>query len=153
MRSSALFDVLVGLHIAAALLGFGSVALTGVYGFGGRHFGDDERREEAARYFAAPARLEWLILAVPFLGAAALAVEPRGAGVGQLWAGLAGIVWLVAAGTLLGVIRPGERAVRAAIAAGDDRTATQAASRLGWAGVVTDVAFGVALGLMIWQPH
>ncbi|MST34889.1 hypothetical protein GHK86_19450, partial [Acidimicrobiaceae bacterium USS-CC1] len=57
MPARVVFDVLLGLHVTCALVGFGSVALTGVYGFlvsGG--VGEDDVR----RYFASPSRLEWL---------------------------------------------------------------------------------------------
>lgn len=145
-----MFPALVALHVACALVGFGSVAFSGVYGFAARRA---PLAEEPRRYFARPSRAAWLLLAVPFLGAGALAAEPHGHGVGQLWAGLAAGVWLVAAVTLLAVVQPCERAIRAAQASGDGDDAARAAARLGWAGVGTDLAFAVALGLMIWQPR
>ncbi|MHB1930277.1 MAG: hypothetical protein ACYCUG_12805 [Acidimicrobiales bacterium] len=149
-HDARVFTALVALHVICALVGFGSVAFSGVYGFAA---GRSPLGEETTRYFSRPSRAEWLLLAVPFLGLAALAAEPHGHGVAQLWAGLAAGVWLAAAGTLLGVVRPAERAIRDSQAAGDAAGVGRTAARLGWAGVGTDIAFAVALGLMIWQPR
>ena len=162
---AALFDALVALHVASALIGFGAVAFSGVYGFvAGRVAAGRPGREEAQRYFASSSPAEWLLLPVPFLGVGALAAHPHGHGVAQLWAGLAAGVWLVAAVTLLAVVRPAERAIRAGMTGsgplGSAGTAgavgaavSRAASRLGWAAVGTDIGFTVALMLMIWQPR
>lgn len=148
-----LYVALVVLHVLCAVVGFGSLAISGVYGFGSRRPAGPEAVAEAGRYFASPGRLELLVVPVPFLGAAALAVQPGGRGVFQLWSGLAGAVWLVAAVVLFGVVRPSERRMRGGLAA-DDRAATAAAgSRLGWASVATDVAFAVGFFLMIFQPR
>jgi len=151
--SQTLFDVLIGLHVTCAIVGFGSVAITGTYGFTSRHPGDSRTLEEAGRYFRSPGRLELLVLAVPFLGAAALAVGPHTGGVVQLWTVLAASVWLVASIALLGVVRPAERRIRLALSEADRPTLAVSAGRLGWATVVTDVCFTAALILMIFQPH
>jgi hypothetical protein len=148
----AAFDTLVVVHALCAVVGFGAVGISGVYGFGARRLAGSRAVEEARRYFESPGRLELLILAVPFLGAAALAVQPGGRGVAQLWSGLAAGVWLVAAALLLAVVRPAERAVRAGLAAGGDRVAA-AGGRLGWASVASDLAFFAAFVLMVAQPH
>ena len=149
MAAETAFWVLVGLHVTCALVGFGSVAFSGVYGFLAAGGGSES---EVRRYFAAPPRLDWLLLAVPFLGAAALAVHPHGRGVVQLWSVLAAGVWLVAATLLLGVVRPAERSLRAAGAEGS-RPDPVVGRRLGWAGVGSDVAFTVAFFIMVIQPR
>jgi hypothetical protein len=149
------YDVLVAAHVVCAVIGFGALAISGVYGFTSRTPSGPGAVDEARRYFRAPGRVEWLVLAVPFLGVGALAVQPGGRGVGQLWAGLAVVVWLGAATVLIKVVRPAEARLRVALAGADpDRTELAAAGhRLGWAGVVTDLAFFVALMLMIFQPR
>ncbi len=148
---TAVFDVLVGLHIACALVGFVTVGISGVYGFNAAGAGAARQDEELRRYFARPGKGELALLAVPFLGAAALAVQPHGRGVVQLWTGLAATVWLVASALLVGVIRPAERRLAAATAAGD--VPCPAGAVLGWGGVLTDLLFVAALALMVWQPH
>lgn len=149
MSAETVFWVLVGLHVSCAVVGFASVAFSGVYGFIAAGGGSEE---EVRRYFAVPSRLEWLVLAVPFLGAGALAVHPHGRGVVQLWSMLAAGVWLVAATLLLAVVRPAERSLRTTTSQGHSPD-PGVGRRLGWAGVGSDVAFSVAFFLMIIQPR
>jgi uncharacterized membrane protein len=153
--SHGLFDVLVVLHVICAVVGFGSLALSGVYGFTSRHPAGPEAVEEARRYFRSPGRLELAVLAVPVFGVAALGVQPGGGGLGQLWALLALGIWLTVTIVLIGVIRPAEARLRAVLVAPspDEVAMATAAGRLGWASVVTDLGFFVALMLMILQPR
>jgi uncharacterized membrane protein len=160
-----LYDALVVVHVACALVGFGSVAISGVYGFTTRRPAGPESVAEARRYFSSPGRLEWLVAVVPVPGVAALAVQPGGRGVGQLWALLALLIWAGAAALLLGVVRPAEARLRAALGAvpadavgsgsatADPAELAAGGHRLGWASVGSDLAFFVALLLMIFQPH
>jgi uncharacterized membrane protein len=144
------FDVLVGLHVVSAVVGFGAVAITGVYGAGAARPSRPGAAEETARYFRSPGWAEWLVLAVPFLGAAALGFRPKGADFGQVWVVAAAVIWAAAAALLLGVVRPAERQIRAAVAAGT--TAIPAGRRLMGATVASDLLFVAALVLMIGQP-
>jgi hypothetical protein len=107
--------------------------------------------------------LEWLVLVVPFLGAAALGARPHGSDFGAVWVLSAAAVWLVAAALLLAVVRPAERQIRAAVAAGETGGAgntsgagntdvAPAGRRLMWAAAGCDVLFMVALILMVYQP-
>lgn len=145
-----LYDALVALHVLAAVVGFGAVGLSGVYGGTARHVDRPEAGEEAARYFRAPGRAEWLVLAVPFLGAAALAFRPEGADFGAVWVVSGAVVWLAAAALLLGVVRPEEGRIRAA--AGGRNGVAASGRRLMWAGAISDLLFVVALVLMVGQP-
>ena len=144
-----LYDVLVALHVVSAVVGFGAVALSGVYGATARHIDRPEAREESARYFRSPGRAEWLLLAVPFLGAAALGARPEGTDFGAVWVITAAVVWLGAAVLFLGVVRPAQRQIRAA---GGSAPAAAAGRRLMWGALASDVLFVVALVLMIGQP-
>ena len=169
----ALYDTLVALHVVSALVGFGSVALSGLYGATARHPDRPGAAEEAGRYFRSPGRAEWLVLIVPFLGVGALALRPSGADFADTWVISASIIWLAAAALLLGVIRPAECRLRAAIA--DDRAPSSMAEggpgadlapfqltpapavagagrRLMWASIGSDLLFVAALVLMIGQP-
>ncbi len=144
------FDVLVGLHVVSAVVGFGAVAITGVYGAGAARPKRPGAPEETARYFRSRGWAEWLVLAVPFLGAAALGLRPQGADFGQAWVVAATVIWVAAAALLVGVVRPAERQIRAAIAGGG--TAIPAGRRLVWAAAASDVLFVAALVLMVGQP-
>lgn len=150
---ATIFDVLVALHVASAVIGFGSVAISGVYGGMARRLGSGEGGragpvEEVARYFRSRGWPELLILAVPVFGAAALGFRPDGSDFGAFWVDAGFVIWLVAAGLLLAVVRPAEDRIRAA-RAGDTAAAGRA---LMWAAAGCNVLFVVALALMVTQP-
>ena len=153
-RSAAVYDALVAAHVVCAVVGFGSVALSGVYGGLARRVAGDPRsaggepaeREEASRYFDSPGWAEWLVLPVPCLGAAALAVNPRKGDFGDAWVVGGIIAWVVAAVLLVQVVRPAEARIRKGVAA------LQSGRRLMWASVASDVLFVAALALMVTQP-
>jgi hypothetical protein len=156
----ALYDLLVGLHVIAALVGFGAVALSGYYGSTARHLERRGALEELHRYFRRPPRAEVALLAVPFLGGAALAVQPGGRGVGQVWAEAALALWFVAAIAFIRVVRPAELALVEVTRTGEAEmdsaaktVAHQAGTRLTRAAALCDVVFAAALALMIFQPR
>jgi hypothetical protein len=151
------YDVLVALHVAAAVVGFGSVAMSGVYGGSARRADREEAMEELRRYFGPPGRLELLIAVVPFLGAAALAVGPGTSHFGQAWVAVGIALWLVAAGLLFGVVRPAEATLRRTIKAappvdGPGHGLRSAGVRLQWAAAASDLIFLVALVVMVIKP-
>jgi uncharacterized membrane protein len=161
-RTDAAYATLLTLHVVCAVVGFGAVAISGVYGATARHPDREEAREETRRYFRSSGTAEWLVLVVPFLGAGALSLRPGGADFGDAWVVAASLVWLAAAVLLLGVIRPAERRIRVAVqalpavAAGTpDRQRAEtarAARRLMWAALACDALFLVALVLMVYRP-
>jgi hypothetical protein len=136
--SSALFGVLVVLHVAAALTGFASIGLAGTYAARAAHFlgregpggeavpeagpvvGETETpeavAEELVRYFRRPAALWWALLAVPWLGLGALASDPGGGGLVRVWTVSAFAVWLLAGGLAGSVVVPALRRVGTAVA-------------------------------------
>lgn len=198
----AAYDVLVGLHVAAALVGFGSVALSGVYGVNARRAGDvrsgrqpaawehtagavtapadlpdtdlpDTEMEELRRYFGSAGRLEWALLAVPVFGILAVLVGPGSGALAQVWVGLGFGLWVLAAGLLLGVVRPAEARLRQAVAAPAPAPAQPPAApaapaqppaptpapvlvrsgrALAWASAACDGLFVVALLVMVIKP-
>lgn len=150
----AAYDVLVGLHVLCAVIGFGAVAVSGAYGAIGRHAGSGRTRhqttEEVRRYFSSPSSLEYLLLVAPVFGVAAMAVRPGGSEFGHFWAVAGVVIWVAAGGLLTAVVRPAERRIRAA---GDDLPSVAGeARRLMWAAAASDVLFVVALFLMVTQP-
>jgi hypothetical protein len=150
----AAYDVLVGLHVLSAVIGFGAVAISGAYGAVGRNAGRPGARAQAAeevqRYFSSGSAIEYLVLVAPLFGVAAMSVRPGGSEFGQLWvvAGLA--IWVLAGGLLTAVVRPAERRIRAAGA--DVAAAVEDARRLTWAAAASDLLFVAALLLMVTQP-
>lgn len=160
----AAYDILVGLHVVCVVVGFGSVAISGAYGAIGRHAGRRPLRPETAvelrRFFATDSKLEYLLVAGPLFGVAAMAVRPGGSEFGAVW-GVAGVViWLVASALLLGVVRPTTQEIRVAgSAAADDDQAGESARlgaacrRLALAAGASDVLFVLALLMMVTQPR
>ncbi len=155
----------------SAVIGFGAVALSGLYGATASHPDRSGATEEAGRYFRSSGRAEWLVLIVPFLGAAALGLRPSGVDFGATWVIAASLLWLAAAALLLGVVRPAERRIRAAFALDQSSAAVEgpragsapargdAASDLAgagrllmWAAIGSDLLFVAALVFMIGQP-
>jgi hypothetical protein len=117
--NKAAYDVFIGLHVAAVLVGFGAVAMNGAYGGNARKAGvdgpvGDTAMEELRRYFGPPGRAELVICVVPFLGVAALAVKPGPSDFGQIWVGTGVALWVVATVLLFGVVRPAESVLRRA---------------------------------------
>ena len=151
----ALYDVLVALHVVCAVAGFGAVAVSGAYGAIGRRARDRSGIEEVRRFFSSRSWVAHLLLVAPVFGVAAMAVRPGGSEFGALWAIAGFVIWVAAGALLLGVVRPAEGAVRAAVApepAGPAGSLSVAATRLMWAGAASDVLFVVALLLMVTQP-
>jgi undecaprenyl pyrophosphate phosphatase UppP len=140
--------VLVALHVICAVVGFGSVAITGMYGAGARHPERFEDEEETARYFRSRGWPELLILAVPVFGAGALAQKWGDHAFTRVWVVAGILIWAAASGLLLGVVRPCERRIRA----GTQPAASRAGSQLMWAAVGCDVLFVAALVFMVAQP-
>ena len=141
--SSGPYDALLALHVVCAVVGFGAVAISGVYGALARK---PSNAAETARYFAAGGLAEWLVLPVPFFGLAALLVDHRSRDLSDLWVVGGGALWIAAAAVLLVVVRPAEKRLRR----GEE---TAAAGRsLMLAGTASDVLFVAALALMVTQP-
>ena len=146
---AGIFDVLLVLHVVCAVVGFGSVAISGVYGAAIRHPDQRASREETTRYFHSRGWAELLILAVPVFGVAALALRPSGADFGDVWV-IAGLVmWMAAAVALIVVVRPAEKVIRGSPSG---PALGVAGRRLMWASAACDVLFVGAFALMVTQP-
>ncbi|MCL2393657.1 MAG: hypothetical protein FWC87_03125 [Acidimicrobiaceae bacterium] len=180
MADGAAYDVFVALHVTSAVIGFGAVALSGVYGGGARHPDSETAAEEVRRYFRAPRRAELALLVVPVFGAAAIAVGPGGGAFGEAWVDVGLGLWLVAAALLLGIVRPAGAVLRrASLAAeasggaevpggpctpgsagapggpdpgGSDPALPASGRRLLWASAASDLIFVVALVIMVIKP-
>ncbi|MDQ2726309.1 MAG: hypothetical protein M3Y91_00215 [Actinomycetota bacterium] len=167
------YVALVVLHAVVAIIAFGAIAVSGVYGSTARRLSRAATIEELRRYFAKPLRTEWAVLAVAPLGAVALLVDPHGSGLGQIWVGAALLLWILASLVWLALVRPAEIAIGGAVTGGRRRVETDAdggrtagespeatgaltvsvhGRRLARAGAVTDIVFVLALALMVFQP-
>ena len=154
-----MYDALIAAHVVCAVVGFGAVALSGVYGgLVGRPGTQGDRGalhgrraegppEEVSRYFASRGWAEWLIVPVPFLGAAALAVRPSKGDFAEVWVVGGIVIWTLAVVLLLLVVRPAEASIRR------EEPALRAGRRLMWSSVASDLLFVAALALMVTQPR
>ncbi len=148
------YDVLVILHVASAIVGFGAVAISGIYGGGVRRVDRPGARDEARRFFSSPGAAEWAVLAVPVFGLAALALRPGPSQATRLWVPAALAVWLVAAVVLVVVVRPAEARIRVGLGDpdSDPDKLRQAGRTLARGAAACDLAFVVAFFLMIFRP-
>ncbi len=174
------FDVLVGIHVVVAIVGFGSVALSGIYGGLATRAGRPGAHEEIRRYFASPGRLELLVVVAPLIGVAAVASEPGASRFGQAWVAVALVLWVLGSVLLFGVVRPAEAVLRSTVSAdavGEDGAGQggagqggdgqggnspwpieradalrRAGVRLRWGAASSDLVFLVALVVMVIRP-
>jgi uncharacterized membrane protein len=152
------YSVLLVVHVAAAVVGFGALATTGLQAARARRGPGAPGAEGVRRYFQPgvnwPARA---VYAVPVLGFA-LAADSHGAvmiGDGWVVAGL--VLWLAAAVVAEAVVWPGERRIQAIVSIqwGDpalraelDRTCRQVAA----ASAVLAGVFVAAVVIMVAKP-
>ena len=142
--SSGLYDALVALHVLCAVVGFGAVAIAGVYGGLARN---PSNAAETGRYFASRSVAEWLILPVPFLGLGALLVDHRAGDLTDVWVLGGSAAWIAATALLVLAVRPAEKRLR------DSSYDADAGRALVFAAIASDVLFVVALALMVTQPR
>lgn len=145
-----LYDILIVLHVASAVAGFGALALTG-WNAGPR--GASEQQLERLRRFFRPGR-NWparSILLVPLFGGALLAAG-HGQDVGKAfpWIGLG--LWTVAASIASAAVWPDERRLQQLVAAGQAQQAGPLRARIRAAALATSVLFLAAAVVMIVQP-
>ena len=142
-----IYRLVLLLHIAAVVVGFGGIALNGLYGAQARQRGGAEGAAIGDANRAVTRGAASFVYLVPLFGIALVLLSDGIWGFDQLWISLSFLLYLVAAGLLGAVVVPTQR--RIGSASGDlDRlharlTAATAAVNL----------LGVALlALMIWKP-
>lgn len=156
---SVLYQIVLLLHIGAAIVGFGGVIAHGAYharafrspaGAGGIVL-------DAARSGAKIA--EYAIYAVLPLGIVLIAISDDQFGYGDPWVSASFVVWFALIGASHGAVRPAVAALaeRASVMPADttldtDPDATAAARKLMIGEAATQLLLVVALVLMIWKP-
>lgn len=131
---SPLYDLLLVLHVAVGLIGFGGCAVTGYYAALGRQLleprelgsargsesgvtaAEWRRRWGLVETYFRPATnwIERLVLLVPLFGLGMLALGDH-RGFDQLWPWIGLTLWVVAVGAASGLLWPGERQIQAAL--------------------------------------
>jgi hypothetical protein len=166
--NSPLYDVVLALHVAAGLAGFGALGFTGRYAAALRRGPRGAEADRVRRYFRPG--VNWAsraLLLVPLLGGSLLAIgHGRDVGRPYPWIGLA--IWVAATGVASAVVWPGERRIQQTLAAesasqaAGTRAATGAEAggsamaalcgRVERAAGVTSLLFVAAVVVMIVQP-
>jgi uncharacterized membrane protein len=154
-----LYRIILLLHIAAAIVGFGGIITHGAYharAFRGQ-------AGEAATILGATRSVgkiaEYAIYAVLPLGIVLIAVSDSAFGFGDPWVSASFVVWFLIVGATHGLVRPAVRTLngRAAELGGvtvlsTDTDAAGAARKLMIGEAAVQLLLVVALVLMIWQP-
>jgi hypothetical protein len=160
--------LLVVAHVLCALGGYGSIAMSGVYGALGRDPAKPGALEDLGRFFGPSSRVVLLMVPVPFLGGLALVVQHGSSALQRPWAGAAFGLWALSLVVTLKWIRPAWRVIgdltsgRLGAGAGVDESPEgpepdlallgAACRRMELTAGICDVVFVVALVLMIFQP-
>lgn len=135
------------LHIAAVVVGFGAIGLNGVYARQARQRGGAEGAAIAEATRAVTRTAASSMYAVPFLGIALVLLSDGTWGFDQAWISLSLLLYLVAAGLLGAVVIPSQKRISAA---GGD--ANRLEGKVAAATAAINLLVVVLIGLMIWKP-
>ena len=145
------YVVLLLAHATAALIGFGSVALSGYYANRLEAAG-----EEAERFFSSKRTISrYMVWATGVLGVVLLVLNHRSARMASYpWLRIVVVDYVLAAAFVAMAIWPLEARIRKALAAGGEGLpkARAAAASLVKRSLVSDLALALAAVLMVTQP-
>jgi uncharacterized membrane protein len=154
---SALFQILLLLHIAAAIVGFGGVITHGAYN--ARAF--QSSGTDAVPVLEATKKVtniaHYGIYATLVFGVLLISVSSGDIGWGEAWISSAFVLWILIVGVAHGLVRPAVAALtdRATEVGGalmaDDSEAMALAKKLALGEGLTQVLLAVALVAMVWQ--
>lgn len=152
------YSVLLVLHVAAAVVGFGALAVTGVQAARLRRRLDGPALDNIGRYFRPgvnwPARS---LYAVPVLGFALLADSGGAFDAGDRWVVAGLVLWALSALAAEVVVWPGERRIQAWFTEGRDDPAAGAlldrlCAQVAFSSAVLAVLFVAAMVVMVSKP-
>ena len=156
---STLYRIVLLLHIAASIVGFGGVIAHSAYNakaFAGTA-GDARVLLRTTQMVTSLAH--YAIYGVFVLGILLIALSDGGIGFGDPWISGSFLVWFLLVGVAHGLVRPAVRDLESAAEALDsdarmteDPTVVGLAKKLALGEGLTQVLLVVALVLMIWQP-
>jgi hypothetical protein len=156
------YDVLVGLHVLSAVVGFGSVAASGAYAARARAAGDPRRVAALLRYFHPGTNwAERSLLLTPAFGGIVLWVGDRGAASDAWpWIGLG--CWVLAAAIASARCWPAEREIQVWLAKPSDPGEApltdlarfrEACRKVQWSASAISICFAAAVAVMVGQPR
>jgi hypothetical protein len=157
------YGVALAVHVVSAVVGFGMLGLSGLYGAWSGRSETPEGRRDLRQFFGRVNRAGQALWAVPVAGAVALWLHNGETSMAKAWVVAALACWAVATVLAVSVIWPAERRIRPIVAGFDDdpdarpspATQSQLAALcrpLVRAAAACDCVFVVALALMVLQP-
>ena len=153
--ASTAYKIVLVLHILAAILGFGSVMLNGVYASEVRRRPGPEGAAIAdANYRVSFGVAMWFIYAIPVLGIALVGMSDKAWKFSQTWVWLSLVLWFALVGLLHGVHRPNVRQLDALVGSGSgDVAEMERRGRLASTmGAVLSLIVVATLVLMVFKP-
>lgn len=148
--ASPILDVLILAHVLVGLLGYGSVAVSGLYARKVRREGVSA---EVKRYFDGKRnRAQLFVYLVPVLGIIVGVVASPPKPWGYLWFQVAVGLWIVSAGVVGGMVSRGERQLAQDLSEGRDSMFGSARALERGVGICA-VAYTTAFYLMLFKPN
>lgn len=142
-----IYQLVLVLHIAAVVVGFGAIALNGAYARQAQRRGGAEGVAIGEANRAVTRAASSFVYAVPLFGIALVLLSEETWAFDQLWISLSFLLYLVAAGLLGAVVIPSQKRISAA--SGDlDRLQAKVAAGTG----AVNLLVVVLIALMIWKP-
>ncbi len=142
-----IYQLVLVLHIASVVVGFGAIALNGVYARQAHRRGGAEGVAIGEANRAVTRAASSFVYAVPLLGIALILLSDDTWAFDQLWISLSFLLYLVAAGLLGAVVIPSQKRISAAT--GDlDRLQAKVAAGTG----AINLLVVVLIALMLWKP-
>lgn len=156
---SALYRIVLLLHILAVIVGFGGVITHGFYNAKAFRSISRTAGELVAATRNASKIAEYAIYAVLPLGIVLIAVSDKVYSMGDPWVSASFLVWILMVGALHGAVRPAVKtlAERAGAVSPDtvldtDPAAVAASKKLMIGESASQLLLVIALFLMIWKP-
>lgn len=147
------FKLLLLLHIATVIVGFGGVVLAGVYNRKAMKSGSAAANISSVN-FEVNKLCEYAIYLVPILGIGLVGASGGAYKFSQAWVSASFALYIVGVGIAHAVMIPSHRKLNAALASGGPSSPEVPAlnQRLAVGGAVLDLLLVVILVLMIWKP-
>lgn len=156
---SVIYQIVLLLHIAAAIVGFGGIIAHSTYNaraFGG-NAGDARVLLNTTQTVTNLAHNA--IYGVFLLGIALVALSDGGIGFGEAWISASFVVWFAMVGLAHGMVKPAVRSLKekaegmnGATKMSDDPEVISLAKKLALGDGLTQLLIVAAIALMIWQP-
>lgn len=145
--NTAVYKVLLLLHLASVVVGFGPYFLNGLLGRSAAKESPEGGRAITTASLQVSTVSQYAIYGVFIFGAGLIGSSNKNVTFTQVWVPISVVLWIATVGVLHGLILPAQRKLRDA--SGDRASLTQTLSA---AFGVMNLIVVVALVLMVWEP-